>query len=109
MIVHLEYPGLGTLPIPGLPIKLSLTPASIDSPAPRLGEQNEEVYGNLLGFSRRNLRGSERRRYLILLRCWLIALIRLKREGYSATMDIMSLKEHGRELLKQDMTGGDKP
>jgi CoA:oxalate CoA-transferase len=51
MIAHLEYPGLGTLPVPGLPIKLSLTPASIDSPAPRLGEQNEEVYGKLLGIS----------------------------------------------------------
>jgi crotonobetainyl-CoA:carnitine CoA-transferase CaiB-like acyl-CoA transferase len=51
MIVHLEYPGLGTIPIPGLPIKLSLTPARIDSPAPRLGEQNEEVYGKLLGIS----------------------------------------------------------
>lgn len=51
MIVHLDYPGLGTLPIPGLPIKLSLTPASIDSPAPRLGEHNEEVYGKLLGIS----------------------------------------------------------
>jgi crotonobetainyl-CoA:carnitine CoA-transferase CaiB-like acyl-CoA transferase len=55
MIVHLEYPGLGTLPIPGLPIKLSLTPASIDSPAPRLGEQNDEVYGKLLGISSEKL------------------------------------------------------
>jgi CoA:oxalate CoA-transferase len=51
MIVHLDYPGLGTLPIPGLPIKLSLTPGSIDRPSPRLGEQNEEVYCKLLGLS----------------------------------------------------------
>lgn len=51
MIVRLDYPGLGRLPIPGLPIKLSLTPASIDSPAPRLGEQNEDVYRDLLGFT----------------------------------------------------------
>ncbi len=49
MIAHLDYPGLGVLPIPGLPIKLSLTPGSIDSPAPRLGEHNEAVYGKLLG------------------------------------------------------------
>jgi len=51
MIAYLDYPGLGRLPIPGLPIKLSLTPASIDSPAPRLGEQNEDVYRDLLGFT----------------------------------------------------------
>jgi CoA:oxalate CoA-transferase len=51
MIAYLDYPDLGTLPIPGLPIKLSLTPGSINSPAPRLGEQNEEVYCGLLGLS----------------------------------------------------------
>jgi CoA:oxalate CoA-transferase len=51
MIVRLDYPGLGTLSIPGLPIKLSLTPGSIDSPAPGLGEHNEEIYRGLLGFS----------------------------------------------------------
>ena len=56
MIAYLEYPGLGTLPIPGLPIKLSLTPASIDSPAPRLGEQNEDIYRDLLGFTPEKLR-----------------------------------------------------
>jgi CoA:oxalate CoA-transferase len=55
MITRLEYPGLGTLPIPGLPIKLSLTPASIDSPAPTLGEHNKEIYGGLLGFSSEKL------------------------------------------------------
>jgi CoA:oxalate CoA-transferase len=53
--VYLDYPGLGTLPIPGLPIKLSATPGSIDSPAPRLGEHNEEIYGKLLGFDHEKL------------------------------------------------------
>ena len=51
MIMHLDYPGLGTLPIPGLPIKLSLTPGKINSPAPGIGEHNEEVYCGLLGLS----------------------------------------------------------
>jgi CoA:oxalate CoA-transferase len=55
MVVYLDYPGLGTLPIPGLPIKLSATPGSIDSPAPRLGEHNEEIYGKLLGFDHEKL------------------------------------------------------
>jgi len=51
MIAYLNYPGLGALPVPGLPMKLSLTPASISSPSPRLGEHNEEVYCGLLGFT----------------------------------------------------------
>jgi CoA:oxalate CoA-transferase len=53
MIVYSDYPGLGRIPLPGVPIKLSLTPGSISMPAPRLGEHNEEVYCGLLGFSRR--------------------------------------------------------
>jgi crotonobetainyl-CoA:carnitine CoA-transferase CaiB-like acyl-CoA transferase len=51
MIAQLDYPGLGTLPIPGLPIKLSLTPGSINSPAPRLGGHNQDIYCGLLGFT----------------------------------------------------------
>lgn len=55
MIVYNDYPGLGKIPMPGIPIKLSLTPGSISLPAPRLGEHNEEVYCGLLGFSRKQL------------------------------------------------------
>ena len=33
----------------GLPVRLSRTPAHRDRPAPRLGEANEYVYGELLG------------------------------------------------------------
>jgi len=51
MIVNVNYPGLGKIPLPGIPIKLSLTPGSITTLAPRLGEHNEEVYCQLLGFS----------------------------------------------------------
>jgi len=50
MIVELDYPGLGRLPVPNLPIRLSLTPGAIRSPSPRLGEHNEEVYCGILGF-----------------------------------------------------------
>ncbi len=56
MIAYLDYPGLGTLPVPGLPIKLSQTPGSIDSPAPRLGEHNDDVYRGLLGFTPEKLK-----------------------------------------------------
>jgi CoA:oxalate CoA-transferase len=46
---------LGKIPVPGIPIKLSLTPGSINTPSPKLGEHNEEVYGDLLGFSSEKL------------------------------------------------------
>jgi crotonobetainyl-CoA:carnitine CoA-transferase CaiB-like acyl-CoA transferase len=62
MIKFMDYPELGKIPVPGIPIKLSLTPGSINTPAPKLGEHNEEVYCGLLGF------GSEK-------------LSQLKREG----------------------------
>ena len=55
MIVNIDYPGLGNIPIPGLPMKLSLTPGSISSRAPKIGEHNEEIYCDLLGFSRKEL------------------------------------------------------
>jgi len=55
MIKFIDYPGLGKIPVPGIPIKLSLTPGSIDIPAPKLGEHNKEVYSGLLGFSSEKL------------------------------------------------------
>lgn len=55
MIVNMDYPGLGNLPLPGLPIKFSLTPGSIRSRAPEVGEHNEEIYSELLGLSQGEL------------------------------------------------------
>jgi crotonobetainyl-CoA:carnitine CoA-transferase CaiB-like acyl-CoA transferase len=49
MIIDFDHPDLGKIPLPGIPIKLSLTPGRIGSPAPKLGEHNEEIYGKLLG------------------------------------------------------------
>ena len=51
MIVELEHPGLGKIPLVGIPIKLSETPGEVRTPAPALGEHNEEVYGHLLGLT----------------------------------------------------------
>ena len=51
MVQDIEYPGLGKIPIAGNPMKLSLTPASIRSYAPKLGEHNDYVYQKLLDFS----------------------------------------------------------
>jgi crotonobetainyl-CoA:carnitine CoA-transferase CaiB-like acyl-CoA transferase len=50
MVKFLEYPQLGKIPVPGIPIKLSLTPGAIDRPSPGIGEHNQEVYSGLLGF-----------------------------------------------------------
>jgi crotonobetainyl-CoA:carnitine CoA-transferase CaiB-like acyl-CoA transferase len=50
MIVWSDYPGLGKIPLPGLPIKLSRTPGDITSLAPKVGEHNMQVYHDLLGF-----------------------------------------------------------
>ncbi len=49
MIVNIDYPELGTVPLPGVPIKLAGTPGSLDKAAPPYGANNAEIYGKLLG------------------------------------------------------------
>jgi len=44
MIVEMEDPNLGKYIIQGVPVKMSLTPGSVDKPAPGLGEHNLEIY-----------------------------------------------------------------
>ena len=51
MMVKQTHPKIGEMYFQGCPIKLSETPASVDTPAPLLGEYNEEFYKNVLGFS----------------------------------------------------------
>lgn len=51
MVLPLAYAGIGNVHVPGIPMKLSLTPGSIQGPSSLLGEHNEEVYAGLLGFS----------------------------------------------------------
>jgi CoA:oxalate CoA-transferase len=50
MIEYLDYPGEGEIPIPGIAIKLSKTPAAIDRRAPEVGEHNYDVYGSILKY-----------------------------------------------------------
>jgi CoA:oxalate CoA-transferase len=49
MIVPVGRPGAAPIPTPGFPLKLSRTPASVEGPAPEVGEHNDEVFGALLG------------------------------------------------------------
>ena len=55
MVVELNHPNIGEIPLLGIPIKLSETPGEIRTPAPLVGEHNEQVYGDLLGLSPRQL------------------------------------------------------
>src|SRR5690606_28492445 len=43
MIMELEHASLGTIKVPGIPIKLSETPCSGRRPPPLLGQHQEEV------------------------------------------------------------------
>jgi CoA:oxalate CoA-transferase len=50
MLLEVEFPGSGKVPIPGVDIKISRTPGQITKRAPFLGEDNEAVYCRLLGY-----------------------------------------------------------
>ena len=60
MIAWTDFPGLGAIPLPGIPVKLSLTPGSITARAPRIGEHNEEIYRGLLGMESEEFEGLRR-------------------------------------------------
>ena len=44
MMVHMEHPTIGEMYFQGCPVKLSKTPPSIDTPAPLLGQHNQEIF-----------------------------------------------------------------
>jgi len=50
MIVDVDHPGLGKIPIPGVVPKFSETPGRVEKRAPIVGEHNKEIYGEILGF-----------------------------------------------------------
>lgn len=47
----LEEEGLENVPISGIPHRLSKTPGKVVTRAPRVGEHNNDIYGELLGYS----------------------------------------------------------
>jgi crotonobetainyl-CoA:carnitine CoA-transferase CaiB-like acyl-CoA transferase len=51
MIVESEHPGLGTLRLPGNPVKMDKSPPTIRKAPPQVGEDNEYVYRTILGLS----------------------------------------------------------
>jgi len=59
-IVTTTHPQFGQLRMQNVAPRLSATPSSIRSPAPALGQHNDEIYGGLLGLdgaAREALRG----------------------------------------------------
>jgi crotonobetainyl-CoA:carnitine CoA-transferase CaiB-like acyl-CoA transferase len=56
MVRYVDYPELGKLPVPGVPLNLSATPGDIGARSPALGEHNEEIYCGLLGLTKRKLK-----------------------------------------------------
>jgi CoA:oxalate CoA-transferase len=55
MLVEVDQPGVGKIPIPGVAIRLSQSPGGVETCAPALGEHNEEIYCGLLGLEREEL------------------------------------------------------
>jgi crotonobetainyl-CoA:carnitine CoA-transferase CaiB-like acyl-CoA transferase len=53
--VEIEHPTAGPVSLPGFPYKLSQTPAKLHRPPPMLGEHNEEILVELLGYSVREV------------------------------------------------------
>jgi CoA:oxalate CoA-transferase len=54
MVVYQEHPVAGRFLMPGIPIKLSKTPGSIETPAPSLGEHSDMILKQL-GFTDRQI------------------------------------------------------
>jgi crotonobetainyl-CoA:carnitine CoA-transferase CaiB-like acyl-CoA transferase len=57
MLVEVEHPTLGPLVVGGLPVKLGATPGSVRKAPPTAGEDNDRIYGELLGFSPAEIAG----------------------------------------------------
>ncbi len=55
MIVPIKHPVIGDMKVNGNPVKLLDTGAEISRPAPTLGQDNEAVFSDLLGFGKEEL------------------------------------------------------
>jgi crotonobetainyl-CoA:carnitine CoA-transferase CaiB-like acyl-CoA transferase len=51
MVAEVEHPELGILRLPASPIKMDRTPPTVRKAPPRVGEDNADVYGRILGMS----------------------------------------------------------
>jgi len=56
MVVAAEHPALGTLRLPGNPVKMDKSPPTIRKSPPLAGEDNDHVYGTILGMTAEQVR-----------------------------------------------------
>jgi crotonobetainyl-CoA:carnitine CoA-transferase CaiB-like acyl-CoA transferase len=56
MIVELESPNIGRFKVTGSPLKMSETPGIVANPGSELGQHNEEILCDLLGYSKEEVR-----------------------------------------------------
>jgi formyl-CoA transferase len=59
MVVDIEHPDRGKIPMLGSPIRMSASPVEV-TPAPLLGEHNAEIYGKVLGLNEEDLAALKR-------------------------------------------------
>ena len=59
--VTVDHPSVGPRRYPGIPWKMSATQGQVRGPAPRLGQDNTQIYGELLGMSEDQINGLEDR------------------------------------------------
>ena len=52
---EVDHPVMGKVTMPGAPFKMMETPWQLKNPAPLLGEHNEEVYCQRLGYTKDDL------------------------------------------------------
>ena len=56
---EIDVPGIGTHRYPGITLNLAGTPNAVRTPPPKLGEHNEAIYLDLLGYTREELEAME--------------------------------------------------
>ncbi|MDR7868717.1 MAG: CoA transferase, partial [Sporomusaceae bacterium] len=64
MIVETDHPVAGPVKMAGVPIKMSATPGSVDTPAPMLGQHTAEILQELLGLKPEDIEGLRTRKVL---------------------------------------------
>jgi CoA:oxalate CoA-transferase len=55
MLVDVDHPGIGKIPVSGIVVKLSKTPGRIETSVPKIGQHNMEIYRDLLGYTEEEL------------------------------------------------------